>query len=564
MWQSRAGCSFSKSSVVSLLILAALTVPDGQSVESSWESNQKLVGFACASKHFLERTALRSCRHLRGGGILEWDVVEEEYDYLAATTEKKGDPGDEEEDDDGESGEKESAAWIYETALNKDPTDPDALTALGRILEAEQKDFEGAERMYVAALQKYPTHRLALYNLSRLHSRVKRDQDASIELLQKAVESDPHFYPAVHQYARMLQSVRGECSEAERMYRMASALRPSSGPLLSDLGSLVQGSGRDPALALNLFKQAVRVSPRHPDALANLARALEDTPDYRPSESEALYRTALKADPAHIPSLCNLGLQLASAGRPSLSEAEALYRRALALNPAHVETLCNYGRLCHERSEVGQAEELFEQALRVQPDKVEGLNGKALAVEAGAAQRWSDLELGTEYDEDFERRVAYADSLFTKALALAPSDADTLCNRAALLHAHRGAAGRGEAEGLYRRVIVAEPAHAEALYNLAFLKQQEMEMEEAGALYQRAFELQPLRLQFRNALSQFSDNKYRDLLLTRDTRDPVDAVLRAKKKWREQAEADAKKTPAELLQDDSSSSLSESSDFPDP
>eukprot|EP00961_Rhodomonas_salina_P223039 3016179-Rhodomonas_salina.3 len=39
------------------------------------------------------------------------------------------------------------------------------------------------------------------------------------------------------------------------------------------------------------------------------------------------------------------------------------------------------------------------------------------------------------------------------------------------------------------------------------LRHMEMEMEEAGALYQRAFELQPLRLQFRNALSQFSDNK---------------------------------------------------------
>ena len=70
-------------------------------------------------------------QQLRGGEqIAEWDVVEDEYDYLAATTDKReGDP-DDESDDSKE--EMESAAWIYEDALKRNPTNPDSLVALGR------------------------------------------------------------------------------------------------------------------------------------------------------------------------------------------------------------------------------------------------------------------------------------------------------------------------------------------------------------------------------------------------------------------------------------------------
>lgn len=103
-----------------------------------------------------------------------------------------------------------------------------------------------------------------------------------------------------------------------------------------------------------------------------------------------------------------------------------------------------------------------------------------------------------------------------------------MCNRAALLHCHRGGPGATQAEVLYRQVLETSPQHSGALYNLGFLKQQAGETRAAMELYERVYELEPHKPHIQRTLSTFTLSKYYDQLgfIRQDTGDDVDGRLK--------------------------------------
>ena len=54
----------------------------------------------------------------------------------------------------------------------------------------------------------------------------------------------------------------------------------------------------------------------------------------------------------------------------TVGAVEDIYARALDLCPFDPSTLVNYGKVCMEKGGVRMAEELFEEALKLEPDMV--------------------------------------------------------------------------------------------------------------------------------------------------------------------------------------------------
>uniref|UniRef100_A0A7S4UB88 Tetratricopeptide repeat protein n=1 Tax=Guillardia theta TaxID=55529 RepID=A0A7S4UB88_GUITH len=145
------------------------------------------------------------------------------------------------------------------------------------------------------------------------------------------------------------------------------------------------------------------------------------------------------------------------------------------------------------------AEELFEEALKLEPDMVEAISGLGSIIE----HRMTD-ELDTKRKEQF---LNIAEAHHEKALSLLPDNPDVITNYASFLQANRGNR-QNEAEELYQRVLSGDPEHACALGHLAGFYNARGRRHEAMELAERAFLLQPWRKDFSTLLEDFPESRY--------------------------------------------------------
>lgn len=202
----------------------------------------------------------------------------------------------------------ESAAWIYKAALEKDPTDPQALSALGQILYDVENNVEEAETLFVSALQNYPLHRPSLYNMGMLMLYGRENYERATHFLGRAVEADPQHIPSIHTYARLLHVHVKDYAKAEEMYSRGLALNPQNGDLMTDYGNLLEIAKGEKQAAVGMYTMASSLSPANPIVQCHNARGMEMRGEIAGAEQE--YKRILALHPDHVPTLCNLGLLL--------------------------------------------------------------------------------------------------------------------------------------------------------------------------------------------------------------------------------------------------------------
>jgi tetratricopeptide (TPR) repeat protein len=167
-------------------------------------------------------------------------------------------------------------------------------------------------------------------------------------------------------------------------------------------------------------------------------------------KAELLYRTALARSPNHVGALVQLAQILMEGGRDIVG-AQDLLEQALALDPQDVDALCQQAHLLHvHKDDLLNAEVTYKRVLQISPDYVPALNSMA------------GLHLARGDEHDVARVVA-------RALQVAPDDADTVLNSAALIWekefcrkhvAERNASAAGR---LVQRALELDPVHAGAL-----------------------------------------------------------------------------------------------------
>jgi predicted O-linked N-acetylglucosamine transferase (SPINDLY family) len=241
---------------------------------------------------------------------------------------------------------------------------------------------------------------------------------------------------------------------------------PASGTLeaVFDQAVALHRAGRH-AEAEGLYRQVLRVAPRHPGAL-HLLGVLHYHLG-RHGVAIELMEQALAVNPALPEAWSNRGLALADLRR--YDEAMESFDRALALRGDYPDAHSNRGNALSAMRRYEEALACYERALTLRGDFAEAWSNRGLCLHV----------LG---------RDAEALASCERALALRPTFAEAFNNRGLALYS----LGRyPEALASYDRALALRPAFAEALRNGAYSLELLMRPDEAAENLRRAIELDP-------------------------------------------------------------------------
>jgi tetratricopeptide (TPR) repeat protein len=239
--------------------------------------------------------------------------------------------------------------------------------------------------------------------------------------------------------------------------------------------------------AVEAFRAALRHTPTHARAQANLTAALADlkppapAPELNPLIAAAvtavrsgdLERARLQAEAAvrRFPSSAEahftLGWVVHEAGSPK--QAETHYRAALRCDPLHVSALTNLANVLTDLRRDAESLACAQRALAIRPDHASAWNAVGSAL--------------FELDHAAEAATAYR-----RALTLAPANARASNNLGAALQT----LGRPEeAAGHYIRATAAHPGYVQAHSNLGAAMLDQGQLDEALEHLDKAVAVDP-------------------------------------------------------------------------
>ncbi len=254
----------------------------------------------------------------------------------------------------------------------------------------------------------------------------------------------------------------GRLAEAEAVYRQALSLQPRHPDALHLLGMIACQTGRFTE-AVAWIGQAVAAQRTVPDYHANLAYALHALG--RAAEAETAARAALRLR-APFPEAANtLGNALTAQGR--FEEAANAYADALRARADYADAMANLGGVLQRLNRPAEAESWLRQALARLPHRVDARVALGLVL----------LDLG---------RAGEGEATLRHALAQRPDDTDAAFALASAVQ-RRG----GPADAVHRLVIVLAPALALGWNGWGLSHQAQEQFEEAAAAFRRAVRLAP-------------------------------------------------------------------------
>ncbi len=155
-------------------------------------------------------------------------------------------------------GDMSAALLAYQSLLERDPDDTDALYRVGE-LQAQAGYPAPAEAYFDKVLTARPGDAAALEarGIERLR---QRKYLAAQEDLTAAIGQDPKRWRALNALG-VLADLGGRWSEAQGYYRRALAILPDAPELLNNLGFSLM-SARDYAAAEDILRKAMRAAPQ--------------------------------------------------------------------------------------------------------------------------------------------------------------------------------------------------------------------------------------------------------------------------------------------------------------
>ncbi len=219
-------------------------------------------------------------------------------------------------------------------------------------------------------------------------------------------------------------------------------------------------------------KRPIAAWAQHPgaalqDYAARLNAALAMHRQGQLNQAEALYREILQSQPQHFDALQLLATLAAQ--RKNSAAAVELFDQALRIDPNHAGVLVNRGVALRDLQRFDEALESYDRALRIRPDDADALNNRGVTLR--------DLNRHAQALESYDR-----------ALRIKPDHADALNNRGnALVDLRRP----DEALESYDRALRIKPGYAEAFNNLGRALRDLKRLDEALESYDHALRIRP-------------------------------------------------------------------------
>lgn len=316
------------------------------------------------------------------------------------------------------------AIEIFSELVRRQPDDLEARKKLAlSFMCADRSDEAAAEWQGIIARD--PGNAEAQYFLGQLQSREGAD-DKAIAAYRAAIKAEPENPRSFEKLALLLAD--GDLPQAIAVLEDGLRRAPDSLELQDLLARLYLRAGRGED-ALKIFRSLQsniekRASPKMLSYSFWLGYAAAAQQSGRRQEAVALYEKALAVNPKLLEAYIRLASIHVAHG--ANQEADAVMRRALAALPDNAEALYFSGIIASQSGDYARACEAFARAAE-------------LARAAGVPPKFMDADFYFYYGvaREREKSLAQAEELFRQALQIDPDHADA-ANYLAYMWAERG------------------------------------------------------------------------------------------------------------------------------
>jgi len=359
-----------------------------------------------------------------------------------------------------QAGRLQEAGRIYQSVLDRNPNDSDALHLLGLVAH-QLGQHQPAVQLISRAIAIKPSS--AYYaNLAEVW-RALGQLDNSIECSRTALALQP-AYPEAANHLGLALMQQGRLAEAIEQFQAALRVRPNFAIVHTNLADAFRTQGEVES-AIKHYRKAIECDPNLATAHGNLGQLLCE----RQELPEALEhcKKAIELRPGLAAAHGNLGTVLSMMGK--LDEARQHFVEALRLNPRFAAAHGNLGTVLSMMGKLDEARQHFVEALRLNPSLAE-----------------AHSNLGNVLRK--MNNSAEARQHFVEALRLNPSFAETHNNLGGVL---QEMGNLDEARRHFVEALRLNPCYAAAHSNLGLLLQEMGNLDEARQHCVEAVRLNP-------------------------------------------------------------------------
>jgi tetratricopeptide (TPR) repeat protein len=266
-----------------------------------------------------------------------------------------------------ERGQREQALEFHRRALAVDPRDNSTLRNIGRVLFELGRTDEALEQ-FEQAIRIFPLDFYAHDSRGNIFRATGRPNEA-LEEFTIAAQIDPKSALA-HNNMGVVLAQLGRVDKAVTSYRRAIRLDPRFAPAHANLGNVLHGLG-DFDSALDHFQRALELDPANDVVRQNLAAEFVNVGTQRVSQGMVIlaiddFRNAVRLIPGHLDA--NYRLARALGQNRQFEEAADYFEKTLALRADIPEVHFDYGLVLRELGRRDRALKHVQEALRLRPD----------------------------------------------------------------------------------------------------------------------------------------------------------------------------------------------------
>ncbi len=257
-------------------------------------------------------------------------------------------------------GRRGEAAELVESALAKNPDDPDLLSvrAMWRI---EQGRLDEAEADLERAVQVSPFHQRSRRQLAGLLESAGRRQDA-VAVYEEMLRIQPEDGDTHYQLGALL--LDSDLDAALPHLEEAARLAPARPNFLTTLAVAYINAGRM-VEAETALRRALTLTPDDPSVSNNLGIVL--VRGGRFDEAVEVLNGLLAADPEFVAARNNLAIALAESGH--LEDAEEQVRRALRRSPSYLDAWLTLAAILDRRGGFEEEYDALRRAYELAPER---------------------------------------------------------------------------------------------------------------------------------------------------------------------------------------------------
>ena len=389
------------------------------------------------------------------------------------------------------------AARLYATLLKEKPDDKDLLKRLGDVY-IKSGDDKKALGIYERLLSIEPQNSDTMLALGGIYRRVKM-YDKSVAVLNKALESGAKEVQVYYNLG-FTYKFQEKFEEAIDCFETVVTLNPGDVLAYIHMGSIYQQKKEYDA-AIQAYQMGLKVDPNHPILHFNLAKTYDESGNDEAAVRE--YEAALRYKPGWKEAYVGYSRMLFKSGR--IKEAENLAEQALKLNDDSARLQSLMGDIYMAEDYYEGAEEKYNKSLKADPNRLQDLLGLARSLEAQGknAEAVEAIQKAKELapDSDDVSRNSAAINLSAKKLAAAnkeikaliEKDGDDVQNLDLAGQYYICADDEKSAQDCYKKIENFDPLYKAHLSNASKRYKQKGDLKKAQACIKKFLSESPLK-----------------------------------------------------------------------